>query len=56
MHEFGLLTQGNAFAGLVVNSHYRGLVQGNLVILENDGVGGAQVDSEFLIQKVKCHN
>ena len=56
VHEFGLLTQGNAFAGLVVDGHYRGLVQGNLVILENDGVGGTQVDSQFLIQKVKCHN
>ena len=55
VHQFGLLAQGDTLPCLVVDGHDGGLVQGNLVILENDGIGGAQVYSQFLVQKSKCH-
>ena len=49
VHQFGLLAQGDALPCLVVDGHDGGFVQRNLVILENDGVGCAQVDSKLLI-------
>ena len=55
VHQFGLLAQGDAFPRLVVDGYDGGLVQRNLVILENDGVGGAQIHCKLLIQKVKSH-
>ena len=49
MHHLGLLAQCDALPRLVVDSYDRGLVQHNLIILENDGVGGTQVHSQFLV-------
>ena len=55
VHEFGLLAEGNALARAIVDGHDGRLVQHDLVILENDGVGGAEVDGQFLIQKSESH-
>ena len=55
VHQFSLLAQGDALPCLVVDGNDRRLVQGNLVILENDGIGSAQVDSQLLIQESKRH-
>ena len=49
MHELGLLAQGYALVGVIVDGHDARLVQRNDVILENDGIGGSKVDSQLLI-------
>ena len=56
VHQFGLGAEGDAFARIIVDSHDAGLIQHNLVILVNDGVGGTQIDSQFLIQKRESHS
>ena len=49
MHQFGLLAYGDALAAIIVYSYDTGLVKHYLVILVNDGVGGAEVDGQFLV-------
>ena len=48
MHQFGLLAQGNAGTGLVIDGHDTRLVQYDLVVLEDDGVGRSKVNGELL--------
>ena len=55
VHQLGLLAEGDAFAGIVVDRHDARLIQGDHVMLENDGVGGPEVDGELLVQEGKCH-
>ena len=55
VHQLGLLADGDALVGMVVDGDDRRLVEGDLVILEDDGVRRAQVDGQFLCQKVECH-
>ena len=49
VHQFGLLAYGDALATIIVDSHDAGLVKHNLVILVNDGVGGSEVNGQFLV-------
>ena len=55
VHQLGLLADGDALAGIVVDSHYAGFVQHYVVVLVDDGVGRSEVYCEFLVEKRKCH-
>ena len=55
MHELGFLAKCDAFSGLVVNGDDRRLVQGDLVVLEDDGIGRPEVHCQLLRKKVECH-
>ena len=48
VHQLGFLAQGDAGTGLVIDGHDARLVQYNLVVLENHGIGRSKVDSELL--------
>ena len=56
VHQFGLRAEGDAFARIIVDSHDAGLVQHDLIVLIDNGVGGAEVDGQLLIQERKCHS
>ena len=56
VHELGLLAYCDALAGAVVYCDYAGFVEHYLVILVDDGIGGAQVYCQLLVQERKCHN
>ena len=49
VHQLGLLAEGDAFAGIIVDRHDARLVQGDHIVLEDDGIGGTEVDGEFLV-------
>ena len=55
VHKLGLLAQGDALVVRIVDGDDGGLVQHDLVILENDGVGRAEVYCELLVQETECH-
>ena len=55
MHELGLLAEGDALVGGIVDGDDGGLVQNDLVVLENDRVGRAKVHCELLVQETECH-
>ena len=55
VHEFGLLAQRDALVVRIVDGDDGGLVQHDLVILEDDGIGRAEVYSELLVQETECH-
>ena len=48
LHELGFLAYGYQFVGAAVESHNRGLVDHNLVVVDYDGVGCAEVDGYLL--------
>ena len=48
MHQFGLLAQGDAGTGLVIDGHDARLVQYDLVVLEDHGIGRSKVNGELL--------
>ena len=52
VHQLGFLPYGDAFV-IVVDCNYARLVQHNLVVLVDDGVGSSEVDCQLLIQKRK---
>ena len=45
----------DALVGWIVDGDNRGLVEHDLVILENDGIGRAEVYSELLVEETECH-
>ena len=49
VHQFGLLAYGDTLARIIVYSHDARLVQHYLTVLINDGVGGTEVDGQFLV-------
>ena len=55
MHELGLLAEGDALVGCIVDGDDGRLVQNDLVVLEDDRVGGAKVHCELLVQETECH-
>ena len=55
VHQLGLLAEGDALVGCIVDGDNRGLVEHDLVILENDGIGRAEVYSELLVEETECH-
>ena len=55
LHQFGLLPNGDALVGIVVDGDDTRFVQHDFVILVDDGIGRSEVDCQFLIQKRKCH-
>ena len=55
VHELGLLADGYALAGIIVDGDYAGLVENDLVVLEYDGIGRAKVHCQLLCPKRKCH-
>jgi hypothetical protein len=44
VHLARLFANGDRLAGVLVNSHDRGLVHHNFVVVDNDGVSGPQVN------------
>ena len=55
VHQLGLLSDCDAFVRMVVNGYDRRLVQGDLVVLEDDGIGRPEVHCQLLRKKVECH-
>ena len=55
IHHLGLRTHGNHLVGMPVESYYRRLVNHNLVITDNNGVGRSQVHGYFLDETEKSH-
>ena len=55
VHELGLMSYCEALAGLDVYRDDTGLVENDLSVLIDDGVCCAEVYSQFLAKKRKCH-
>ena len=51
VHQLRLLADGDAAAGMVVNGDDTWLIENDLVVLEDDGVGCSKVNCQFLCQK-----
>lgn len=48
VHHLSLLTDGDHLVSATVKSHYRWLVNNNLIITDDNGVGSAKVHGDFL--------
>ena len=55
VHQLCLLSDRDALLGIVVDGYDARLVKRNLVIVEDDCVGGSEVHSNLLSQKRECH-
>ena len=55
IHHLGLIAHGNHLVGATVEGHYRGLIDNNLIITDNDGVGGTQIHCNTLNKTKKSH-
>ena len=51
MHQLGLVSKCDAFPAAALDCHDAWLVKYYLIILEDDGVGSAQIHRKFLCQK-----
>ena len=51
VHQLCFLAEGDALACIVVKGYDAWLVEHNLTVLVNDGVGGAQVNCKLLVEK-----
>ncbi len=55
IHHLGFLAHGNHLVGAAVQSHNRRLVNNNLIITDDDGVGGAEIHCNLLNKRKKSH-